>query len=120
MIATAMGTRFDPQRKIVPLGQLVDCITCLKQQGAKIITVNGLFDILTRQHTEYLAQAKKQGNVLVVGVISNRLVRDIKPTGRLLNGEGDRAYVVAGLGVVDYVYVCDSLNWTSILIEQTL
>jgi len=70
--------------------------------GAVVFT-NGCFDILHRGHVEYLYAARSLGDALVVGLNSDRSVRRLKGAGRPVNGEEDRALVLAGLAAVDAV-----------------
>ncbi len=80
-------------------------ISCrLRAEGKKIVFTNGCFDILHAGHVRYLGQARKLGDVLVVGLNSDRSVSGIKP-GRPINSEKNRAEVMAGLATVDYVVV---------------
>jgi len=76
----------------------------LRAEGKKIIFTNGCFDILHAGHVRYLKQARKLGDVLVVGLNSDRSVSAIKP-GRPINSEKNRAEVLAALAAVDYVVV---------------
>ena len=64
---------------------------------------NGAFDILHAGHVTYLEFARKQGDVLVVGLNSDASVRRYKGRGRPVNGQADRARVLAALECVDYV-----------------
>lgn len=76
----------------------------LRAEGKKIVFTNGCFDILHAGHVRYLKQAGKLGDVLVVGLNSDRSVSAIKP-GRPVNSEKHRAEVLAALAAVDYVVV---------------
>lgn len=76
----------------------------LRAGGKKIVFTNGCFDILHKGHVRYLARAKRLGDVLVVGLNSDRSVSAIKP-GRPVNTAEDRAEVLAALSVVDYVTI---------------
>jgi D-beta-D-heptose 7-phosphate kinase/D-beta-D-heptose 1-phosphate adenosyltransferase len=76
----------------------------LRAEGKKIIFTNGCFDILHAGHVRYLKQARKLGDVLVVGLNSDRSVSAIK-AGRPINSEKNRAEVLAALAAVDYVVV---------------
>ncbi len=78
----------------------------LRAEGAKIVFTNGCFDILHRGHVRYLEQAKKLGDVLIVGLNSDRSVAGIKP-GRPINAQRDRAAVLAALCMVDFVVIFD-------------
>jgi rfaE bifunctional protein nucleotidyltransferase chain/domain len=76
----------------------------------RVVATNGCFDILHRGHVEYLAKAKRHGDLLIVGVNSDRAVRELKGDGRPINSQEDRAHVVAGLDVVDIVVIFDSMR----------
>lgn len=78
----------------------------LRAEGRRIVFTNGCFDILHAGHVRYLEKARRLGDVLVVGLNSDRSVSAIKP-GRPINGEGNRAAVLAGLQSVDYVAIFD-------------
>ncbi|MBS0447856.1 MAG: adenylyltransferase/cytidyltransferase family protein [Proteobacteria bacterium] len=73
-----------------------------------VVFTNGVFDILHRGHVSYLALARAQGASLVVAVNSDASVRTLgKGPDRPLNGELDRACVVAALESVDLVLLFD-------------
>jgi D-beta-D-heptose 7-phosphate kinase/D-beta-D-heptose 1-phosphate adenosyltransferase len=76
----------------------------LRAEGRKIVFTNGCFDILHAGHVRYLKHARKLGDLLIVGINSDRSVSAIKP-GRPINSEKNRAEVLAGLAAVDYVVV---------------
>lgn len=76
----------------------------LRKEGKKIVFTNGCFDILHAGHVRYLKQAKKLGDVLIIGLNSDVSVAGIKP-GRPVNAEKNRAEVLAGLASVDYVVI---------------
>jgi rfaE bifunctional protein nucleotidyltransferase chain/domain len=76
----------------------------LRAEGKKIVFTNGCFDILHAGHVRYLRQARRLGDVLIVGLNSDRSLSAIKP-GRPINSEKNRAEVLAGLAAVDYVVV---------------
>jgi len=76
----------------------------LRAGGRRIVFTNGCFDILHAGHVKYLKQAKRLGDVLIVGLNSDRSVAAIKP-GRPVNSEKNRAEVLAALTAVDYVVV---------------
>lgn len=76
----------------------------LRKDGKKIVFTNGCFDILHAGHVRYLKQAKKLGDVLIIGLNSDASVSGIKP-GRPINSEKNRAEVLSGLASVDYVVI---------------
>ena len=79
----------------------------LKARGKKIIFTNGCFDILHAGHVRYLETAKSYGDVLILGLNSDRSVSALKGEGRPINMQMDRAYILAALEAVDYVVVFD-------------
>ena len=79
----------------------------LKARGKKIIFTNGCFDILHAGHVRYLEIAKSYGDILILGLNSDRSVSALKGEGRPINSQMDRAYILAALEAVDYVVVFD-------------
>ena len=65
-------------RKIKTLNQLIPIAQNLKKQNKKIVTTNGVFDILHLGHVKYLEDANKLGDVLIVGVNSNKSAKQNK------------------------------------------
>ena len=92
---------------IVTLRELLRIRRKLHREEKTVVFTNGTFDIVHRGHVEYLEAARKQGDVLVVGLNSDASVRKIKGPGRPINGVQDRARVLAALRSVDYVCVFD-------------
>jgi len=78
-----------------------------RKQKQTVVFTNGCFDILHAGHVRYLTEAKKLGDVLVVGLNSDESVRKLKGEGRPVNPSADRAEVLAGLRAVDQVVVFD-------------
>lgn len=73
------------------------------QQGKRVVFANGCFDILHRGHTDTLEFAKKQGDILVVGVNTDESTTRLKGPSRPVNNLCDRQAVLASLGCVDFV-----------------
>jgi rfaE bifunctional protein nucleotidyltransferase chain/domain len=70
------------------------------------VFTNGVFDLLHPGHVRYLRAAKRLGDVLVVGLNSDRSARRLaKGPGRPVVQHRDRAEVLAALEMVDYVVV---------------
>jgi len=78
----------------------------LRSEGKRIVFTNGCFDILHAGHVRYLNRAKKLGDVLIIGLNSDRSVSGLKP-GRPINTEKNRAEVLSGLAAVDYIVIFD-------------
>jgi D-beta-D-heptose 7-phosphate kinase/D-beta-D-heptose 1-phosphate adenosyltransferase len=79
----------------------------LKAKGKRIVFTNGCFDLLHIGHIRYLEEAKSFGDILVVGLNSDRSVQRLKGPDRPILPEGERAEILSGLGCVDYVTVFD-------------
>lgn len=77
----------------------------LRRKGKKVVFTNGAFDLLHAGHVSYLEFARKQGDVLVVGLNSDASVRRYKGRGRPINSQNDRARVLSALECVDYVVI---------------
>lgn len=93
--------------KIKELTTIGSRVKKLKEQGKKIVFTNGCFDILHRGHAVYLERAKKMGDILIVGVNSDKSVKRLKGENRPVNIEADRAYLLAALACVDFVVIFD-------------
>jgi rfaE bifunctional protein nucleotidyltransferase chain/domain len=89
--------------KLVSLPTLKRLRSRLRRERKKVVFTNGTFDIIHRGHVEYLAKAKKLGDVLIVGLNTDASIRRIKGPKRPINNNADRAAVLAALEVVDYV-----------------
>ncbi len=79
----------------------------LKLKGEKIVFTNGCFDLLHAGHINYLEKAKKFGDILIIGLNSDRSVTSLKGRNRPINLQADRAYILAALEPVDYVVIFD-------------
>jgi D-beta-D-heptose 7-phosphate kinase/D-beta-D-heptose 1-phosphate adenosyltransferase len=77
----------------------------LRRQGKRIVFTNGCFDLLHRGHVEYLNRSRECGDVLIVGLNSDKSVRRLKGPERPVVSESDRSYLIASLRCVDYVVV---------------
>lgn len=75
------------------------------RKNKKIVFTNGCFDLLHRGHVYYLAKAREMGNILVIGLNSDRSVTRLKGEGRPVNSQNARAEVLGALGMVDYIIV---------------
>ncbi len=93
----------DAQGKIIDRTALLAERRRMREKGRSVVFTNGCFDILHRGHVEYLQFARAQGDALVVGLNSDASVRRNKGDSRPVNGEADRALVLAALECVDYV-----------------
>lgn len=92
---------------ILERSQLVRAIETARAARSLIVLANGCFDLLHVGHVRYLAGAKALGDVLVVGVNSDRQTHILKGDGRPYTPEGERAEIVASLRSVDIVTIFD-------------
>jgi D-beta-D-heptose 7-phosphate kinase/D-beta-D-heptose 1-phosphate adenosyltransferase len=76
-----------------------------REKGQKVAFTNGCFDVLHAGHVQYLAEARRQADCLVVAINSDESVRQLKGPTRPLNAVEARALVLAGLQDVDYVTI---------------
>ena len=97
-------------KKLLTKDSLKRTVETLRKKNKKIVTTNGVFDILHIGHIRYVQQAKKLGNILIVAVNSDASVKKIKGPKRPLNNENDRAEALAALECVDYVTIFNEEN----------
>lgn len=91
--------------KIITKIELFTILQSLKEK--KIIFSNGCFDILHKGHISYLQEAKKLGDILIIGLNSDSSTKRLKGQDRPINDQDDRAFVLAGLECVDFVVIFD-------------
>ncbi len=79
----------------------------LRSQGKTLVSLNGSFDLLHAGHLYILEEAKKQGDVLVVGLNSDASVKRYKGNSRPIIPQEYRAQMLLALRAVDYVHLFD-------------
>jgi len=103
------------REKIQPLAGIVRYRDLLADEGQRLVFTNGCFDLLHVGHVRYLQAARALGEALVVAVNGDASVRALKGPTRPINGEHDRAEVLAALGCVDYVVIFDTERVTELV-----
>jgi len=93
--------------KIIPFDQVEKKINDLKKQDLIVGLCHGGFDLLHPGHMRHFESAKKLCDVLFVSITTDTFVSQRKNTGRPVFPENLRAYAVASLTTVDYVFICD-------------
>ena len=93
-------------KKILTRDKLQKTVVRLKARGKKIVFTNGCFDIIHIGHVRYLKEAKALGDILIIGLNSDKSVSSIKPS-RPINPQDHRAEVLSSLEMVDYVILFD-------------
>jgi rfaE bifunctional protein nucleotidyltransferase chain/domain len=86
-----------------------------KRCGQRIVFANGCFDTLHVGHIRFLEGARREGDVLVVGVNADSSVCGLKGPGRPILDENARAQLVAALRSVDYVLLFVEPNVETLL-----
>jgi rfaE bifunctional protein, domain I/rfaE bifunctional protein, domain II len=98
---------FREENKIIETDQIESLIGKLKSKNKKIVFTNGCFDIIHKGHIKYLQEARKQGDILVVGLNSDNSVKRLKGPERPIKNQEERAVIMSALEMVDYVSVFD-------------
>ena len=96
---------FSADAKIRSRAEMQSIAETLHRDGKRIVFTNGCFDLLHVGHMHLLREAKKFGDVLVVGLNSDASVRQLKGDGRPIVSEQDRAEAIAALESVDYLVI---------------
>jgi D-beta-D-heptose 7-phosphate kinase/D-beta-D-heptose 1-phosphate adenosyltransferase len=76
-----------------------------RERGLRIVFTNGVYDLLHPGHVRYLQEARKLGDMLIVGLNADESVRRTKGPDRPITPEHERAEVLAALACVDAVVV---------------
>jgi D-glycero-beta-D-manno-heptose 1-phosphate adenylyltransferase len=88
--------------RVLSSNTLENTIQEYKKQNKKIVFTNGCFDLLHIGHVTYLEEAKKLGDVLVVGINTDESVKKLKGPHRPIQNENDRCAILAALKSVDH------------------
>lgn len=92
---------------ILTRSDLVEKVAAARKFSSNIVLANGCFDLMHVGHIRYLAGAKALGDILVVGINSDRQARALKGEGRPFMAENERAEIVSALRFVDLVTIFD-------------
>ncbi|RLD10156.1 MAG: D-glycero-beta-D-manno-heptose 1-phosphate adenylyltransferase [Chlamydiae bacterium] len=95
------------RKKILNNKQLLNVCNAERHKGKKIVTCNGSFDLFHYGHLIFLEYAKKQGDILIVGLNSDSSIKKYKSENRPIIPEKERSQIIAALEIVDYVYIFD-------------
>ena len=102
--------------RILSRDRLIEEVDTARRRGLTVIFANGCFDPLHVGHIRYLEGAKSLGNLLVVGLNSDRQVSRLKGSGRPLVPEDQRAEIIASLAAVDFVTIFDEPTVETLLL----
>lgn len=91
--------------KLLTLAQAARWAAAARRRGLRVVATNGCFDLIHYGHVNYLSRAKALGDLLVVGLNSDRSVRELKGPPRPLMPQRYRAGLLAALRCVDAVVI---------------
>ena len=95
-------------RRVLTRAEASELAANERRHGRVVVFTNGVFDILHPGHVRYLRDARALGEVLIVGINSDRSVRALaKAPNRPVNVEAERAEVLGALASVDAVVIFD-------------
>jgi D-beta-D-heptose 7-phosphate kinase / D-beta-D-heptose 1-phosphate adenosyltransferase len=110
-ILTELGHRSNATaHKILPIDQVEAHVRRLRQAGQRIVMTNGCFDLLHPGHVASLQESRRHGDCLLVGLNSDRSIRELKGMGRPIVDQQGRAEMLAALACVDYVVIFDEAS----------
>ena len=101
--------------KLKTAEELASLRDAMHVRGEKLVFTNGVFDLLHVGHVRYLQQARTLGDALLVAVNGDASVRALKGPTRPINGEQDRAEVLAALECVSYVTIFPAMRVTEVV-----
>jgi rfaE bifunctional protein nucleotidyltransferase chain/domain len=96
-----------PGSKVRTLDELIASRAVWLQARKTVVWTNGCFDLLHVGHIRSFRDAKALGDILIVGINSDKSVRALKGDSRPIVSQEDRAELIAALEMVDYVTIFD-------------
>jgi rfaE bifunctional protein nucleotidyltransferase chain/domain len=102
-------------QKLISQSQAVSIRKRCRRHGKKVVFTNGCFDLIHRGHVEYLAGAKRLGDMLIIGLNTDSSVARLKGRGRPIMKFKDRAFILSHLDMVDYIVPFGSLTPKSLI-----
>ena len=95
--------RLENYKLIADIDSLKSILENEQKLGKRVVFTNGCFDLLHVGHVRYLAQAKKLGDFLIIGLNSDSSVKELKGEDRPINSFEDRATLLSAIESVDSV-----------------
>lgn len=90
-------------KRILPLEEIGELSLNLREEGKRVVSLNGSFDLLHAGHLHILKEAKEQGDVLIVGLNSDASIKKYKSPSRPFIPLQYRMEMMAAIRYVDYV-----------------
>lgn len=94
--------------KLIPTKEIGKIAKDLKNEGYKIVLTQGVWDLIHEGHAKYLQKAKKLGDILIVGVDTDEVVKHRKGPSRPIVPEKERVNMISHLKHVDLIVMKDS------------
>lgn len=107
LVQAAASGHMDSDLKIQPAARVAEILKIKADEGKTIVFTNGCFDLLHVGHVKYLQAARQLGDLLVLGLNTDRSIRALKGEKRPLIQQEERAHVLAALDCIDYVVLFD-------------
>ncbi|QQR93457.1 adenylyltransferase/cytidyltransferase family protein [bacterium] len=93
------------RKRLIPQSHLMDLGEKLREKDKKVVYTAGAWDMIHVGQARYLEEAKNRGDILVVGIVSDSVIKRLKGPNRPILGEQLRAEMVASLRCVDFVTI---------------
>lgn len=94
--------------KLIPSSEIGKVSATLKQNGHKVVLTQGVWDLIHEGHAQYLHKAKQLGDILIVGVDTDEVVKDRKGPTRPIVPETERVKMISHLRPVDLIVMKES------------
>jgi D-glycero-beta-D-manno-heptose 1-phosphate adenylyltransferase len=104
-----------PNEKLKTVAELQVLLRAARARGRAVVFTNGCFDLLHVGHVRYLQSAKREGDLLLVALNSDRSVQLLKGPGRPLQSEDARAEIISSIECVDFVVIFDDFTVDGLL-----
>jgi len=104
----ALASTIPAARRVLEADQVAGIVQAARDVGERIVMTNGCFDLLHPGHVEYLEQARRLGDRLLVAVNSDASAARLKGQGRPINPLASRMRMLAALACVDWVTSFDA------------
>src|SRR4051812_44219822 len=92
---------------VASLQAIADQVRTLQTAGKRVVFTNGCFDILHSGHIDVLRRARGLGDALIVAINSDASVARMKGRNRPIIPQFERAELLSGLEMVDFVCIFD-------------
>ena len=91
--------------KVLSLEDMLKQVEHLREKSQRMVFTNGCFDIIHPGHIHYLHSARQLGDVLIVGVNSDRSIKKLKGVLRPIMNQNERVLVLSAITSVDYITI---------------